>query len=65
MMLVLPLITGGALATVVKSLGVSLPFGLSSLIGGGSRGRGFDGISGGRGQGLGLDQVVNIAKMFI
>ena len=64
-MLVLPLVTGGALATVVKSLGISLPFGLAGLIGGGSSRGGFDGYSGGRSEGLGIDQVVNIAKMFI
>ena len=55
-MLVLPLVTGGALAGLLKRLGVRLPAGLVGLMGGAGKKDGGGG---------GLEQAVNIARMFM
>ncbi|KAF7906624.1 hypothetical protein EAF00_000903 [Botryotinia globosa] len=53
MLVIMPLITGGALAGLLKKIGVRLPGGLDKLIGGGKRrgsgGSGFFGGNGGKG----------------
>lgn len=61
-LVIMPLITGGALHNILRQFGIRLPVGLSSVMGGygGSRG-GFDG-RGGEG---GLQSLMNIAKMFM
>ena len=71
MLVVMPLITGGALANVLKQFGIRLPAGLSSMMGayGGGRG-GFGGSSfGGRsdygGEGGGMRNLIKMAQMFI
>lgn len=66
MLVIMPLITGGALASVLKQFGIRLPAGLGSLAGGygGSRGGGFSGSDFGS-SGGGLQNVMNLAKMFM
>lgn len=71
MLVVMPLITGGALTKVLASMGVRLPAGLASMMGGqgGRRGMSSFGGSGGLG-GLaegagGIQNLINVAKMFM
>ena len=74
MLVVMPLITGGALANVLKQFGIRMPAGLSSMMGavGGGRG-GFAGSSfggrsdhgGGAGGGGGIQSIMKMAQMFI
>lgn len=66
MLVIVPLVTGGALHNVLKSMGVRLPAGLEKMMGGGAgRDNGRMGGSAGGGGGLDLGQVVNVAKMFM
>ena len=67
MLVIMPLITGGALADVLRRMGIRLPRALESMVpgmsGGGRSGRysgggGFDG-------GQSLEGVMKLAKMFI
>ena len=60
-MLILPLVTGGALAGILKTMGISLPAGLAGIMGGAKS----EGGLGGTASGGGLEQAVNIAKMFM
>lgn len=65
LMMILPLLTGGALAGVLAKFGIRLPAGLNQMVGGGKGGRqgGFGGSEfGGMG---GVDGLMKIAKMFI
>lgn len=65
LMMILPLLTGGALAGVLAKFGIRLPAGLNQMIGGGKGARhgGFGGSElGGMG---GVDGLMKIAKMFI
>ena len=68
MLVLMPLITGGALHNILRQFGIRLPAGLSSLIGGYGTGRGgYDSMSsfrGGAGDG-GIQSVMKIAKMFM
>ena len=73
MLVIMPLITGGALHNILKQFGIRLPAGLSSFMGASGLGRsGFPSIGdfggggggGGGGQG-GIQSVMNIAKMFM
>lgn len=68
MLVIMPLITGGALAGVLKQFGIRLPAGLGSLAGGygGSRGGGFSSFGSDFGSGGGgLQNIMNLAKMFM
>lgn len=68
MLVVMPLITGGALHNIIRQFGIRLPSGLSSIMGGyGGSSRGFSTTSsfGGGGREGGMQSVMNIAKMFI
>ena len=70
MLVVMPLITGGALHNILGKFGIRLPAGISrvmSSFGGGERGRfgerrgGFDDLGGGRG----VQSLMKIAQMFV
>ena len=61
LLVVMPLVTGGALSGVMRSMGLSVPAALDRFGGGGQRGRGV----GGGGEGFGVEQAMSIAKMFI
>lgn len=70
MLVLMPLITGGALHNILGKFGIRLPAGISramSSYGGGERGRfgerraGFDDLGGGGG----VQSLMKIAQMFI
>jgi hypothetical protein len=61
MMILLPLITGGALTKILGTVGIKLPAAFGAL-GKAAAGGGMGGIGAG---GMGLGEVMNIAKMFI
>ena len=64
-MLLLPLLTGGALAGVLAKFGVRLPEGLANIIPGGAGGRhGFGGRSD-IGGGGGVQNLMKMAQMFV
>ena len=69
-MMILPLLTGGALAGVLAKFGIRLPAGLNQMVGGGKGGRhgGFGGSEfggmGGMGGG-GVEGLMKIARMFV
>lgn len=69
MLVVMPLITGGALTNILRKFGLRLPAGLSKIMGGFEGGRG--GFGGGRregfggGEGGGIQSVMKLAQMFI
>ncbi|PGH14851.1 hypothetical protein AJ80_05777 [Polytolypa hystricis UAMH7299] len=69
-MVIMPLITGGVLGKLLKTIGVSVPRGLMGD-GGGSRDGGFGGLGGigggGGGEGLAssVGSLVSVAKMFM
>jgi len=70
-LVVLPLITGGALTKLLSTVGIRLPAGLAALAGGMGRGGGgggmgdaLGGIAGGMGGG-GVQAALGIAKMFM
>jgi hypothetical protein len=74
MLVVMPLVTGGALHNMLRGMGIHLPASIASFMGGGDAraaasgfGAGFPGGDGPghQGGGVGLEQVVNIAKMFM
>lgn len=73
MLVVMPLITGGALADVLRRLGIRLPGGLQNILpgGGGSRrsGYGGGGFGGGGGRGPmdagGVAGLLKLAQMFM
>ena len=71
MLVIVPLVTGGALKGVLTGLGIKLPASVAGLMGGSHAGReGFGGGYGGResaggGSGIDLGQVVSVAKMFM
>ena len=71
MLVAMPLITGGALQGLLKTVGISLPAGLAAVMGGagggghGGGGYGARSDGGGGSGGVGLEQVVSIAKMFM
>lgn len=64
MLVAMPLITGGALNGLLKTVGISLPAGLGASFGG--RGGMRDAFGGSAGAGGGnIETVMNIAKMFM
>lgn len=73
MLVVMPLITGGALTKILRKFGVRLPTGVSRLMsnfesGRGGRGRGYGGRREGFGDfggGGGIQSIMKIAQMFI
>ena len=70
MLVIMPLITGGALHNLLRRFGIRLPAGLAGFGGSGLGGRGESGGSGfgnmgGSGGAGGLQSVMNIAKMFM
>jgi hypothetical protein len=68
MLVIMPLLTGGALHKVLQSMGVRLPPGISKMMGGrddGRDGRHGGGGGGGGGSGLDVGQLMNVAKMFM
>jgi uncharacterized membrane protein YgcG len=67
MLVVMPLVTGGALANVLKQFGIRLPAGLSSVMGGrgGFGGSSFGGRSDHGGGGGGVQSLMKMAQMFI
>lgn len=67
MLVVMPLITGGALANVLKQFGIRLPAGLSSVMGGrgGFGASSFGGRSDHRDGGGGIQGLMKMAQMFI
>ncbi len=67
--MILPLITGGALAGILKQFGIRLPPSLSKMMGGlgdgrGGFGRRSSGYGGGGGEG-GLQSMMRITQMFM
>ena len=73
LMMILPLLTGGALAGVLGKFGIRLPAGLDKIVGGAAGrhgGGGFGGLGrmgsqfGGQGGG-GVEGFMKIAKMFV
>ena len=65
MMLLLPLLTGGALAGVLAKFGIRLPAGLANMIPGGAEGRhGFGGRSD-IGGGGGVQNLMKVAQLFV
>ncbi len=69
MLIIMPLITGGALHNILRQFGIRLPGGLSSMMSefGSSRGGLSSPISsfGGRGGEAGIQNIMEIAKMFM
>ena len=64
-MLLLPLLTGGALAGMLAKFGIRIPPGLASLVPGGAGGRhGFGGRSD-IGSGGGVQNLMKMAQMFV
>lgn len=64
-MLLLPLLTGGALAGVLANFGIKLPAGLANLVPGGAGGRhGYGGRGDVGGEG-GVQSLMKIAQMFV
>lgn len=64
-MLLLPLLTGGALAGVLAKFGIRLPAGLANLVPGSAGGRhGYGGRSDRGGEG-GVQDLMKIAQMFV
>ena len=64
-MLLLPLLTGGALAGVLAKFGIRLPAGLANLAPGGAGGRhGYGGRGDVGGEG-GVQSLMKIAQMFV
>ena len=68
-LMILPLITGGALAGILKQFGIRLPPGMSRMMGGLNEGRGGFGRSNGGfgdgGGGGGMQSMMKIARMFM
>lgn len=73
LMMILPLLTGGALAGVLAKFGIRLPAGLDKIVGG-AAGRHGSGSLGGLGRmgsqfggagGGGVEGLMKIAKMFV
>ena len=65
MLVIMPLITGGALADILRRFGIRLPGGLQSMIGG-KGGRGGSRFGGSEFGGAGgVEGIMKIAKMFI
>jgi len=67
--MILPLITGGALAGILKQFGIRLPPSLSRMMGGlgdgkGGFGRSSGGYGGGGGE-VGMQSIMRIAQMFM
>jgi len=66
MLVVMPLITGGALTKVLGTMGIRLPAGLAGMGGALGGGRAAGGGIGGAMEGVGgLEGVMKIAKMFM
>ena len=71
MLVIMPLVTGGALHGILKGMGVRLPAGMERMMGGGRGGYGGHGghgeyeRRGGGSGGFDIGQVMNIAKMFV
>ena len=64
-MMLLPLLTGGALAGVLAKFGIRLPAGLANLVPGSANGRrGYGGRSDSGGEG-GVQSLMKIAQMFV
>ena len=64
-MLLLPLLTGGALAGVLAKFGIRLPAGLARIMPGGAGGRhGYGGRADVGGEG-GVQSLMKIAQMFV
>jgi len=78
-LVLMPLLTSGILVKLLGSLGIKLPSSIASLVGGGGENRGpqgggyygsqgyggSGGHQGGGGTGIGLKEVVGVAKMFM
>jgi len=65
-MMILPLLTGGALAGVLAKFGIRLPRGIEGMIGGKHGGSSMGGIGGMGGMGGGgVEGMMKIAKMFV
>ena len=64
-MLLLPLLTGGALAGVLAKFGIRLPAGLANLVPGGAGGRHGYGGRNEVGGGGGVQNLMKIAQMFV
>lgn len=70
MLVIMPLITGGALADVLRRFGIRLPAGIASMLPGGRRGGyggGYGSSSGGSSLGGvgGVQGLMKLAQMFI
>ncbi|OGE58064.1 hypothetical protein PENARI_c001G04489 [Penicillium arizonense] len=65
MMVILPLLTSGVLPKLLAMIGIRLPHGVTSALGG-SVAHSSRGLEGGAGRGIGenLSSLMNIAKMF-
>lgn len=66
MLVIMPLITGGALADLLRRFGIRLPGGLQNMLpGGGGRRSGFDGGRSGGMEAGGVAGLMKLAQMFI
>lgn len=73
MLVIMPLVTGGALHKILKTMGVRLPAGMEKMMGGSRGGGGYGGqggheggrSGGGGGSGVDIGQLMGIAKMFM
>lgn len=68
MLVIMPLITGGALANILKQFGIRLPVGMLGGLGKGGYGDSFSGRGGaynGLGGGGGIQSIMKIAQMFM
>ena len=62
LMMILPLLTGGALAGVLAKFGIRLPRGLENMVGGG---RSHSSMSGGFGGPGGVQGLMKLAQQFM
>ena len=63
-MLLLPLLTGGALAGVLAKFGIRIPAGLANMVQGGAGGRHEYGRRSDVGGGGGIQNLMKVAQMF-
>ena len=67
MLVIMPLITGGALADLLRRFGIRLPGGLQNMLPGGGRRSGYGGFGEGKGgmDAGGVAGLMKLAQMFI
>ena len=68
MLVIMPLITGGALSNILKQFGIRIPVGMFGALGRSSYGDSYGGRGGGYsdlGGGGGIQSIMRIAQMFM